>query len=300
MKKSNEHQQPTTVKKTDPDLNKKQILKETLWNTFNSAPYVFKKLHVYFAFYYIPFALAALFLAYRFLFPPDLERERGMFSSLLSFLGIAFTVFITPYYTRQYNEKYGKQSFWDFVRENVNPLVINHIKVFFVILLYIVPGGLAIFLGLILGGLLGLSNVIGNLPVLLKSGNLTNITSLGLIIYCIPFFIPGIVKMIRLMFVTQTTFFDRRCHEQSLSALKASEELTKGSFWFLTLLFVSLYLIVSLPKVLLQLVFAEFSDPFSAAFLMGSFNFLLHFYLYNLTLIFWVQLYFCLRKAKSL
>lgn len=273
---------------------KKQILGEAFWATFRSAFYVFKKLHIYFAFYYIPFALVALFLAYRFLFPPDLERERGLFALLLSYLGIAFAVFITPYYTRQYNEKSSKPSFWDFVRENVTPLVINHIKALLVILLYAIPVLLGALLFILVVGTQWWSEAPASL--FQKTGDLTIRAKLGLIIYFTPLLIPVFVKIVRLMFVTQTTFFDSRCREQSLSALRASEELTKGLFWFLVCVFVFVYLSVGLFKALLEGGFGELSGH--SSFFMGSSRFLLHFYMYNLTLIFWVQLYFCLKKMK--
>lgn len=252
----------------------KQIIKEALEAAKNSSPWVFKKLTLYFACYYIPLAIAFLWTAYAFWFPSSFNLARMFLPWLITMTGMAFAIFITPYYVYRFNEKKkgalnksflreapenaqtsSSGSFWDFVRENVTPLVINHIKKFFVILGYL-------FL----------------------------------------FIVPGLVKMARLTFVTQTTFFDPDCRQGKLSALRASHELTKGFFVSLVILFAFIFIGLGIIseglKYSLKLIFGS-EGAFSHS-IVGSFDLVVSFYMQNLVLIFLTQLYFSLKKAKNL
>ena len=261
------------VKETATDkLPTKQIIKEAVKKTQESSLWVLKKLTVYFACYYIPLAVAFLWTAYAFWFPPSFVPARIFFPIILNMAGMAFAVFITSYYVYRFNEiqfsdkSFPHQepkstqvssvgSFWDFVKENVTPLVINHIKKFFVIFGY--------FFLLI---------------------------------------VPGLVKVVRLIFVTQTTFFDPNCQKGELSALKVSHDLTKGFFFVLVALFTGLFITLGglseLFKYSLKLAFG-FESTFSVS-MVESFGLILSFYMQNLVLIFLTQLYFSLKKAKDL
>lgn len=260
------------VKETAADkLPVKQIIREALGKTKQSSPWVLKQLTVYFTCYYIPLAVAFLWTAYAFWFPPSYVPIRMFFPMLLTMTGMAFAVFITPYYVHRFNEtkssgksfqreasennQTSSESFWDFVRENVTPLVINHIKKFFVIFGY--------FLLLI---------------------------------------IPGLVKIVRLTFVTQATFFDPNCQKGELSALKASHDLTKGFFFSLVALFVVLIITLGglseLLKYILRLTFGS-ESTFSVS-IVESFGLVFSFYIQNLVLIFLTQLYFSLKKVKEI
>ena len=134
------------------------------------------------------------------------ELARSIFPSLLVMIGMAFAVFITPYYVKQYNEQGSTEPFKHFVRDNVTALVINHIKKFLLIFLY----------------------------------------TLLLVI-------PGIIKCLRLTFVTQTTFFDKDSKEGRQSALKASQDLTKGFLFPLFLVFVSLFFVTMGVSLILKI-----------------------------------------------
>ena len=269
----NQNATKTEVKNTTTDkLPVKQIIKETLETTKRSSPWILKNLTLYFACYYIPLAIAFLWTAYAFWFPP--VPARMFLSLLITMMGMAFAIFITPYYVYRFNEneketsnksfhreapentqESSSGSFWDFVKENVTPLVINYIKKSFVILGY--------FLLLI---------------------------------------VPGLVKIVRLTFVTQATFFDPDCQKGKLSALKASHDLTKGFFVSLVVLFVFMFIgLGGLSVVLeysLKLIFGSESN-FSSS-VVESFGLVISFYMQNLVLIFITQLYFSLRKAKNL
>ena len=236
-------------------LERKKVIKEAFSNTLDSLSFVFKNLTLYFAIYYISLAVAILFSIYA-LFPfASFGMMRIFFPMLLNMAAMAFTIFITPYYVRLYQEKSSQESFWDFVKETVMALVINHIKKVCVVFLYI------LFL-----------------------------------------IVPGIVKAVRLIFVTQTTFFDKDCREGRLSALKASSDLTKGFFWPLILVFICVGALISLSSMLvkfgLKQLFAGLDGlPFSA--IVDSLGLTADFYISNLMLIFVTQLYFSLRKAQS-
>ena len=221
----------------------------------DSSPWVLKKLNSSFAFYYLSFAIICLFLAYTFWFPPGFELARYVMPSLFVMVGMAFAVFLTPYYVRQYNEQGSTEPFKHFVRDNVTALVVNQIKKFLFILLY----------------------------------------SLLLII-------PGIIKCIRLTFVTQTTFFEKTGQEGQLSALKASQDLTKGFFWPLCLTLVSVFLGITgvsmLLKFILKLILAGSNNPI-LSLINDGFGLTMDFYFHNLALIFMTQLYFSLKTARS-
>ena len=97
---------------------------------------VLKDMTLYFGLYFLAFSLVILFF---FQNSPDFSNiELG-----LLFVSHAFTAFIIPYYA--YKSSQGAvPKFWDFIKENIWPMVLANIKAFFIILLFlillIIPG----------------------------------------------------------------------------------------------------------------------------------------------------------------
>ena len=125
---------------------------------------------------------------------------------------------------------------------------------------------------------------------------------LSILLHSLLLIIPGIIKCIRLTFVTQTTFFDKNCKEGRLSALKASQDLTKGFLWPLCLALIAVFLgmtgISMLLKFTLKWILASSSNPVLSSITDG-FGLTIDFYFHNLALIFMTQLYFSLKTARS-
>ena len=303
------------------------LAQEAAFLTKESAREVLGKLTLYFAVYYLPAVFLLSFVFFAFWFPPDYEAGRTGLSLAMVLAGTAFAVFITPFHVFKFNERGGPfpaagkaasgssasgssasgpagqrsaglrppglqsgDSFWDFVSENVTALVLAHIKVFFVLLLYFLP---VLIYGAVywtMGGLAG-NFFAGAFPKIL------------LILLFPPLLLPGLVKLVRLSFVTQAVFFENRLADGARSpALKASSQVTKGFFFPLAaiLIFVSLAG-TGLSWLCKQGLGAVFEEA-SAAWLIAL-NMLLtvaaSFYIKNLILIFLTQLYFSLKKRQT-
>ncbi|MDE0091920.1 MAG: hypothetical protein OXN83_01380, partial [Oligoflexia bacterium] len=97
---------------------------------------VLKDTSLYFGFYFL--AIACLILIIFQASPFSIFLKWG-----LSSLSHAFTAFLVPYYAYKYSQG-AVPEFWNFIRENVWPVVFAYIKAFFVILLFllllIIPG----------------------------------------------------------------------------------------------------------------------------------------------------------------
>ena len=127
-----------------------KLLISSLKQTIQSSPFVLKEINRYFGFYFIGGSLVVLFIFNRYF--PGQEAGFSALSSFtplslvqmaLIFLSRVFTVFMIPYYA--YKHKKGAiQPFWIFIQETVWPVVLNHIKAFFIILFFfiflIIPG----------------------------------------------------------------------------------------------------------------------------------------------------------------
>ena len=126
-----------------------RILISSFKQSLQSAPFVFKMINLYFGFYFIVFGLAILFI-FKLYFPSG--QSGSTFSSfspatfiqpVLIFLSKVFTVFMIPYYAYK-NSQGNAPPFWNFINETVWPVVLSHIKAFFVILFFlillIIPG----------------------------------------------------------------------------------------------------------------------------------------------------------------
>ena len=119
----------------------------SLKQSFKLAPAVLKDTTLYFGIYFlIPGCiLLAVFEPSSLsqglsLGPASIQNLLGPGMLLLSSL---FTVFIVPYYTFKYSQG-SAPKFWDFIRDNIWPVTLAHIKASFVILLFllllILPG----------------------------------------------------------------------------------------------------------------------------------------------------------------
>lgn len=124
-----------------------RILISSFNQSLRSTPFVFKMINRYFGLYFIGFGLVIL-LIFNFYFPFN-QGGLSFFSPAtliqpgLIFLSKIFTVFIIPYYA--YKNSQGNVSpFWTFIAETVWPVVLSHIKAFFIILFFflllIIPG----------------------------------------------------------------------------------------------------------------------------------------------------------------
>lgn len=114
-----------------------------------------------------------------------------------------------------------------------------------------------------------------------------------ILLFLFLFIIPGLYKMIRYAFLTETVFFDGTHKEASFSALKAADHITKLYFWWITL-FVTLSILTSvLFDLLVQTL--VFLPPLVKACV----GLVLKFYVSCFLLLYKVQLYFALKKRKD-
>ena len=134
------------------------------------------------------------------------------------FLAGLFIAFIIPYYTFKYSQGLTPK-FWDFIKNNIWTVVLNHIKAIFVILLYCLPA-IVILINI------GLKFVPAPLTV-----------SIPLIVF---FIILPIYKSVRFTFLTETVFFDK---QDQRSYLKQADSNTQGYFWKIILFFILLSLL---------------------------------------------------------
>ena len=226
------------------------LLLSTLKKSLKASPFVFKKVSVYFGFYFLALSFPVLFFLQQGFFP---ENNVGVSLPLLilALFSKVFTVFIVPYYVFEYNKKSSRQKFWAFIRDKVWPLTFNHIKAFFVILFY----------------------------------------SLLLII-------PGLYKAVRLTFLTETVFFDEKLKENSVSALKQADKVTRGHFFLVALISVLvfvcflIYLIISVW--LKRTLFYSLPVP-----LENFLSLIIEFYMSCFFLLFKAQFYFELKKQRG-
>ena len=167
----------------------------------------------------------------------------------LVLLSKVFTVFMIPYYA--YKKSQGLvPPFWIFIKEAVWPVVINHIKAFFVILCF-----------------------------------------------CLLIIIPGLYKMIRYTFLTETVLFDSFYRKESRSALKMADKTTRGYFMlivFFTLLTLCLNLCLKIAEGLVagQLFFLPLFIKSILVLITG-------FYMSCFILLFKCQFYFELKKQRK-
>ena len=291
------------------------LAKEAAFLTKESAREVLGKLTRYFAVYYLPSVFLLSFVFFTFWFPPEYEAGRTGLSLSMVLAGTAFAVFITPFHVFKFNERAGHflpatppglqsgDSFWDFVSENVTALVLAHIKTFFVLLLYFLPVLIYAAVYWTMGGLAG-HFFAGAFPKIL------------LILLFPPFLLPGLVKLVRLSFVTQAVFFENRLADGGptdggpadsgpppaarSSALKASARATKGFFFPLAAILILVSLTGTGLSWLCNQGLGAFFGEASAAGLIALNTLLtvaVSFYIKNLILIFLTQLYFSLKKS---
>ena len=222
------------------------LLFSTFKKSLKAGPFVLKKVSVYFGFYFLALSFLLLLSLQSYLFTEGhsgLSSEKLIQGGLVFFSKI-FTVFMVPYYTFKYNGEGANKKFWDFIRDNIWPLVINHIKAFFVILLFLL-----------------------------------------LLI------VPGIYKIIRLTFLTETVFFDEKYKESSVSALKQADKVTRGRFWLIICFFI-IWIGFNILFSLIPLDFLPY--PLKSFFLL-----IINFYMSCFLLLVKTQFYFELKKEKA-
>ena len=119
-----------------------KLLISSLKQTIQSSPFVLKEINRYFGFYFIACSLVVLFVFNRYF--PTQEADSSALSSFtplslvqiaLIFLSRVFTIFMIPYYAYKHS-KGTVRPFWTFINETVWPVVLNHIKAFFIILFF--------------------------------------------------------------------------------------------------------------------------------------------------------------------
>ena len=264
------------------------LIKGAVLDSLACLPWVLKKTTLNFALIWLPIAAIVIALVniagfggipiHPLLADFDsgdggLALKDGMMFSLRRF-EYCFIMFIIPYFVYAFiNKPEGRQTaggrqtgagesgspvpeFWDFIAAGVWPLVKNHIKAFFVILVF--------FLLLI---------------------------------------IPGIIKCLRLCFVTQAVFFNEGCLRQGKSALKASQDLTRGRLRAVALFTVYWLLFMTLCPLLLNsalsLLFFFGSGWLWIDIIKDSIAYGAGFYLSCFSLVLMTQFYFHMLKEKA-
>ncbi len=127
-------------------------IRQIFQESFKCLPFVFKKTTLNFASIWFPLAILCI-VTMKMQFPdtssgaPIEAYITQILKMGLNLIGHCFIIFIVPYYVFVFlNKKKNKSTvnFWDFLSENMFPLVVNHIKTTFTIicfiLLLIIPG----------------------------------------------------------------------------------------------------------------------------------------------------------------
>ena len=230
------------------------------------APKVLKDSTLYFGLYFFAFSLIVLALFKNL-------SQSDILNSILLFLSALFTVFIIPYYAFKYSQG-TVPKFWDFIRDNIWPVALSHIKAFFVILLFAMPSIVAFSI----------------LAVFYKTNLLITFLAFlaGLPLLILPFY-----KNIRFSFLTETVLFDK---QKQKSFLKQADSNTRGFFWKLILLFIlsglfSFVLGWSFKKILTSL--------FGSSFFTTWLSLILLFYLQCFYLLWKINLFFKIKKQKG-
>ena len=109
-----------------------------------------------------------------------------------------------------------------------------------------------------------------------------------ILFFLILFILPGIYKVIRLYFLTESVFF-----EKEPSFLKKSAQCSKGRFWTLVLFIVFIMISKSLSGLLAQSLTA------SSSFIPSVFSLCLSFYISSFLILLKTQFYFQLKKEKG-
>ena len=234
---------------TSPSLG--QTLKEVFQESIRSVPWVFRRVSLQFAVYWIPFIIVVIVLINQVPAFSNSPIMKSIFITGLHFLDKCFIIFLVPYLVYAFlnqNQKESIPKFKNFVAENIFPLVINHIKAAFVILAYLL-----------------------------------------LLI------VPGVIKAIRLAFVTQATFFDEE-FKSGGSALKASQKTVKGSFFTIVclMLFVGVVVYFLISKGLFLLI------PLERGHLVRDIlDYIYQFYAGAFASLLMTQAYFILKRLKG-
>ena len=227
---------------------------EIFQESFKCLPFVFKKISMNFAVFWFPIVATIIALL------PYGSDSIGLYIRQTILIGLllmehCFMIFIAPYYVFVFinqNASRSTPNFWDFLSENMFPLVINHIK-----------------------------------------------TTMTILLHLLLLIIPGIIKTLQLSLVTQSTFFDERCKNGKISALKISQETTKGFLCGISLLIVITSILPFVLKPIYTKLMAGYSEQITLVNLIEMSQFITTFYLNCFGLILMTQAYFVLKRYKK-
>ena len=280
---------------------RQQIFSKAFKLSIETAPFVFKNVNRTFAFYWVPFMILVLFILNFFFGNLPFKVP------LASVFDKIFTIFIIPYWVYAFLRKESALPFWDFIAENVTPLVINYLKTFFVIIssplfgfIFLIKNFISILKGNIsIGRVLYLFQLLFLiLPLFLTPLNISSIEGRAYLIYVgLVAAITMIKKSLEFFLVTATSLFD----DDKQKALKESQKLSRNFLFFILLYFFILFpvgisLISALAKLIISFVIP--SNVFGKG-IKDSISYIINFYLQGFVYIFMAQLYFVLKKIKS-
>ena len=282
-------------------LTRQQIFSKVFKLSIETVPFVFKNVNRTFALYWIPFMVFILFILNFF------------FGSLpfkiliASFFDKMFTIFIIPYWVYAFLRKESALPFWDFVTENVTPLVVNYLKTFFVVItsplfgfIFLIKNFISVLKGNISIGrvLYLLQFLLLALPLLTISLNRSSLEGKSYLAFVSLVVLVTIIrKSLGLFLVTATSLFG----DDNQRALQESQRLSKNFLFFILLYFfivfpVGVSIVSALVKLILSIVIP--GSAFGKS-IKDSIGYIINFYLQGFVYIFMAQLYFVLKKTKS-
>jgi len=127
------------------------LIYEILKDSFECLSFVLIKTTLYVASLWLPIAIVCILILYQFGFSTlddsFVEYIRLILGWAISLIAYCFLIFIVPYYVFVFHNQKNRKTtvgFWDFISENIFPLVVNHIKatvqIWLFLLLLIIPG----------------------------------------------------------------------------------------------------------------------------------------------------------------
>ena len=112
-----------------------------------------------------------------------------------------------------------------------------------------------------------------------------------ILFFLILFIIPGLYKMVRYSFLTETVLFDSAYKKGDLSALKSADKSTRGFFWLMFL--------YSALVFFLTVLFGDLKFSFLPGFLASGLGFVFQFYFAQWLILFKCQFYFELKERRG-
>lgn len=284
--------------------SKKTKIFSTVFNrSMESASFVFSKVTQYFSIYWISFMLTTFFALQFFLGTVPFKLiVANIFDKI-------FLLFIAPYWVYVFIKKTSAISFWNFVRVNVNPLIINYIKVFFIIVaspLFSFGSLIKRFIS-VLRGNLSIQNISYSIFLIIlvtlayhsfrmgMHSSSVRIATLAIIAPLSLFII--IKKSIEYLLITSASLFT----ENKRMAIKEAHRLGKGHLIFMFCVFILLLpLALNMISIILKaFLFFLPSSNFLTAFLKDGIIYVSTFYFQTFIYIFTTHFYFLMKDMKS-